>query len=206
MNVNSMLSYPFPQRMNTSLKIYTVNGLLDAVLSINSKVYRPTSYFDIEPDVGGPSYAGYSTYAAMYSRYRVTSFDYEIEWCNLQSDAVMVAAYPIASSSTPSEVATSAYPELAIENNFAKYRLIGPTSATPITRMRGSVNCRRLWGTPEVLDDNDWAGGVGTSPTVNTWLMLTAQRINGAAFSTGVQYTLTIVAHGYWDEKTNVVS
>lgn len=203
---NSMMSFPFPQRLNTSLRIYTVNGLIDAALAVNAKVYRPTSYFDLDSDVGGPSFAGYGTYSAMYSRYRVTSFDYDIEWCNLQSDAVMVCAYPIPSTSTPSEVAASANPETGIENNFGKKMLLGPTAATPVSRMRGHVDCRRIWGTPEVTTDNDWAGGTGTSPAVNTWLMLTAERINQAALATGVQFTLTIVSHGYWDQKVNVVS
>jgi hypothetical protein len=195
-----LLSYPFPHKMWTVLRCYTVNGLIDAVFSINSKVYRPSSYFDIDPDVGGPSYGGYATFAAMYGRYRVLYYDYEIKWCNLQSDGVVVGCYPIASTSTPSESIANANPETAEENSMGKTHLLGPVSAEPTFVMKGRVDAETLWGTHEVATDALWAADIGTSPTQNSWLMLTAERINGTSLALGAQYALTLTAHGYWEE------
>lgn len=185
----------------------TVNGLIDAVLAGANKVYQPTSYYDLDPDVGGPSFGGYSFYASLYNRYRVTHFDYEIEWSNLEADSVMVSALAIPASSTPSELFSAYNPEVAKENNFSRAFLLGPKGGSQATRtMRGSVSCEAVWGTPEVLTDAGWAAGVGTSPSINTFLMLSAWRINGTALALGAQFVLTITSVGYWDQKSNPTS
>lgn len=203
---SSVLQYPVPHRLWTVLRCRTVNGLIDAVLSISSKVYRPTSYFDIDPDVGGPSYAGYTFYASAYGRYRVLKYDYVVEWSNLQSDGVSVGVYPIADTATPSELATSANPELASENSMGKTMLLGPVGSVSTGTIRGSILASKVWGTPEVETEASWAALTGGSPAANTWLMLTAERINGSALSTGAQFVLTVTAHGYWDQRVNLTS
>jgi len=201
-----ILTYPLPHKMWTQLRCHTVNGLLDAVLAGATKVYRPTSYFDIDPDVGGPSYGGYAFWASAYGRYRVTEYDYEIRWCNLQSDAVAVGVYPISDDSTPSELYSTNNVEVADENSLGQITLLGPTAANPTRVQRGTVLAEVVTGSPETWTDLAWAADVGSSPTVNTWLVLTANRINQAALSTGVQYTLTLTAKGYWNQRLSQVS
>jgi hypothetical protein len=204
--VGFIATSPLPHKMWTALKVYTVGGLIDAALAINSKVYRPTSLFDIEPDVGGPSYGGYAFWSAGYGRYRVLSFDYEIRVNNLQSDAVCFGVYPIALGSTPSELGSSANPEVAMENSMGQTKLLGPVSGMSTATLRGHVDCSRVWGTIEAKTAEGWAGITGGSPSANTWLMLTAERINQLALAIGCQYTLTITAHGYWDQRVSLVA
>lgn len=203
-NTVTIHAHPIPQKMFTQLVCVTSNGLIDALLSFNSKVYRPTSYFDLDPDVGGPTFGGYNTFAAIYSRYRVLAFKYTIAWVNLQSDGVLVSAQAIPSTATPSELSEATEP--AIENEYGQWRLLGPTAAGNPVYMKGYVNCTKIWGTPEVKTESAWAGSVGGSPSANTWLRLGATRINNSAISTGVQFTLRIKSYGYWDQRTDLTT
>ena len=204
-NIGRIQGIGTPMKFFTSLKIRTQGGLLDAALAGASKVYRPTSYFDLEPDVGGGSFGGYAFYAAGYGRYRVLSFDYKISLNNLQSDACQFGVYPIPSGTTPSELYSTNNVEVASENPYGKVVLLGPTGGVSTALVTGHVDCVKVWGTPEAATAEGWAGITGSSPSANTWLLLTAERLNLTALSTGVQYVLELVAHGYWDSRTTLV-
>lgn len=194
--------YPFPQKLWMQMACYTTGSIGDASLSTKGKVYRPTSLFDIDDDAGGPSYSGYTFFAAGYSRYRVIGYEWEVTFANALSDAVSVGVYPIPSNSSPSELGSSANPEIAAENLYGKQALLGSLDGQPAVKLRGYVSCEKVWGTPEAKYASAWAGNSGDSPTSNTWLMLCAHRVSGNALSTtGVQYTMRVIAHGYWDQK-----
>lgn len=201
-NVATMYTYPLPQKMNTRLKVILNNlGLISALTSSSSLVYRPTSYFDVDPAVGGPSFAGYTFYASVYGAYRVLAFKYKATFLNLETDGVLVSCQAIASSATPGSGTATDYTEPAIENDYGKYALVGPTAATPEKVITGYVNCTKLWGRPEAKTAPEWAGSTGSNPTVNSWLRIAAKRINGGNLATGCQCVLEIESYGYWDTK-----
>lgn len=205
-NVNFMRSWPFPQRLFTQLAIVEHNGLISALTGVASLVYRPTSYFDFYPAVGGPSYGGYSTYAAMYDRYRVLAFKYTCIFTNLEADSVTVSCQAIADTSTPPSGTATDYTENAIENIYGKFRVLSPTASNPTQVIKGYVNCSKLWGTPETKTDTNWASTSGSNPTANSWLRVAALRNNGAALATGVQFLLRVKSYGYWDERIDKTS
>jgi hypothetical protein len=208
-NINSgeigrVYKWPMPHELFAVMKVRTVNGLLDAVLSGNSKVYRPTSVFDIEPDAGGPSYSGYTFFSTLYQRYRVIKYSYRCTFSNLQSDACAVGCYPIPDTSTPSELPSSSNPEIARENSMGTFALLGSVNGGEgVKTLSGTIIPRIVWGTIEAETDSSWASLIGSSPVANTWLMVTAERINGAAFSTGVQFDLEVCAHVEWHQRLN---
>jgi len=197
----TVLSYPMPQRCNTQLIVTVNDGLISSITSSHALVYRPTSYFDVDPAVGGGSFAGYAFFAGMYSRYRVTGFSYECTFTNLQAQSVMVGCQAIPSSTTPATGTAVDNTEPADENEYGVTAILAPTSATPTRTLRGYVNCQKLWGTPEVKTDNDWSAAVGTSPSVNSWLRISAHMLNNASMTVGVQFHLKIKSYGYWDQK-----
>jgi len=197
----TVMSYPMPQKCSTQLTISFSDGLISALTSSHALVYRPTSYFDVDPVVGGGSYAGYAFFAGMYSRYRVTGFAYEVTFTNLQAQSVMVGCQGIPSVTTPNVGTATDYTEMAAENEFGTSTILAPTSATPTRTLKGYINTTRLWGTPEVKTDNDWAGAVGASPAANSWLRISAHMLNNAAMTIGVQFHVKIKAYGYWDQK-----
>lgn len=204
--VTTVMQYPFPPKMRTRLTINVVNGLLSALTAVNSIVYRPTSYFDIDPALGGPSYGGYTQYAAMYNRYRVLAFKYTIRWTNLESDTVIVSAQALTDASgggAPPSGTAADYTEPAIENNaqLSRWTTLGPVAASPQRVLKGFVKAKTVWATPEVYTGTEWASNTGTSPVANTWLRLAARRANNAAMTTGVQFIMKITAYGYWDQN-----
>lgn len=205
-NVGIMSAYPFPQKMYTTLQIVEHNGLISGLTSVASLVYRPTSYFDFYPAVGGPSFGGYATYAGMYDRYRVLAFKYKCTFTNLEADSITVSVQAIADTSTPSSGTAADFTESAIENIYGKYTTLGPVTANPVRTISGYVNCTRLWGTPEVRNDTVWAATTSSSPTANSWLRIAALRNNGATLATGVQFTLVVKSYGVWDERIDKTS
>lgn len=204
--VATIRANPFPQKMRTTLAITHRTGLISALTSSHAEVIAPSSYFDIVPTVGGPSFGGFGTYAAMYSRYRVLAFRYKIDFMNLEPDAVIVTAQSIASSTTPVTGTAVDWTETAMENVYGQYRVLGSVTGNGRATMKGFVNIAKLWGTPEVYTDNDWSGTSGTSPAVNSWLRVAAHKANNAAMTIGVQVIIQLKSYGYWDVPSNPTS
>lgn len=200
------MQYPFPPKMRTRLTINYVSGLTSAVTAVNSVVYRPTSYFDFDPAVGGPSFGGYTQYAAMYNRYRVLAFKYSVHFTNLEADTVIVSCQALTDAiggGTPPTGTATDYTEPAIENNamLSRWTTLGPTAASPQRTLKGFIKSKTVWSTPEVYNDASWAANAGASPVANTWLRIAARRANGSALSTGIQFVLKVTSYGYWDQN-----
>lgn len=200
-NVATIMTFPLPPKMRTKLKLIQSTGLISSLTSSHSLVFRPTSYFDVDPLVGGSSFAGYTFYSSVYGRYRVTSFKYKATFMNLEATGVIVGCQAIASSSTPVTGTAVDQTEYAAENDYGQIAVCAPTTSTPEKVLTGYVDCQKIWGTPEVLTDNDWAGATGGSPPVNTWLRISAHMANNAAMTIGVQLILELESYGYWDQK-----
>jgi len=200
-NVSTINSYPLPMKMNTKLRVLQNVGLISALTSSNALVYRPTSYFDVDPAVGGASFAGYSFYASVYARYRVTGFKYKVTFVNLEATAAIVSCQAIPAVATPATGTATDQTEFAAENEYGQIAVCAPTTSSPEKVLTGYINCKKLWGTPETLTDNDWAGAVGASPAANSWLRIAAHMANNAAMTIGVQVIMEIESYGYWDQK-----
>jgi len=117
-NVVTLMSYPMPQKCRTQLHFLAYPGLISALTDSHSLVYRPTSYYDVDPAVGGGSYAGYTFFASQYGRYRVTGFRYRVTFINLETTAVAVGCQAIASQATPASGTAADYVEAASENDY----------------------------------------------------------------------------------------
>lgn len=200
-NVAVIHSFPLPQKMKTRLRVLQNVGLISALTSSHALVFRPTSYFDVDPLVGGAAFAGYTFYSSAYGRYRVTSFKYKATFVNLEATAAIVSCQAIADSATPTVGTAVDHTEYAAENEYGQIAVCAPTTSSPEKILTGYVDCKKLWGTPEALTDNDWAGATGGSPTINSWLRIAAHMANNAAMTIGVQVILQIESYGYWDQK-----
>lgn len=206
-NTSTMATYPYPPKMRTALVINTSSSLYDAVNQNVAKVYRPTSYFDIDPSLGGPSYGGYTTLASMYARYRVIAFKYTLTLVNKGTDPILVSTQAIASTAQPDESGAVNYVEHAIENPYGRYTTLGQnTGAGNVRVLKGYVNAKALWATPEVKTDSSWASLTGNSPSANVWLRIAAKSLTGTSLTNGFVYNLRIKAYGYWDQRIDVTN
>jgi len=202
-NSTKINSYPLPQKIITKLKVLQNVGLISALTSSNALVFRPTSYFDVDPLVGGASFAGYTHYAGVYARYRVYAFRYKATFINLEATGAIVGCQAIPAVTTPATGTATDQTEFASENEYGQIAVCAPTASSPEKVLTGFVRTKDLWGTPEALTDNDWAGAVGGSPAANSWLRISAHMANNAAMTIGVQVILEIESYGYWDQKVS---
>jgi len=201
--VAKLYTYPMPQKIWTELRCRGFKGLISSTTSGAAFVYQPTSYFDLDPALGGPSFGGYSFFAGMYNRYRVLSFKYKVTFVNLESSAATVSCQAIASTSVPGTGAGTDWTQAAMENDYGKYVMLAPTSSTPERTLSGYVSCVKLWGTPEAKYDAGWAATIGTSPSLNSYLRVAGHLNSGANLSTGVQIVIEITSYGYWDTRAS---
>lgn len=199
--VATLYAYPIPDKIRTRLKVLINVGLTSALTSSSALIYRPTSYFDVDPALGGASFAGYTYFASAYSRYRVTSFKYKATFVNLESVAVVVGCQAIGQTATPNSGTASNFTEYAVENEWGQYSICGPTTSQPKEVITGYVDCQKVWGTPEVKTAPEWAATAGGNPVANTWLRIAANMPNGANLTNGVQCVLEFESFGYWMEK-----
>lgn len=197
----TLYAYPIPDKIRTRLKVLQNIGLISALTSSSALVYRPTSYFDVDPAIGGASFAGYTYFASAYNRYRVTGFKYKATFVNLESTSVLVGCQAIGQVAQPNSGTAADYTEYAVENEWGQYRVCGPTTAQPKEIIEGWVDCVKLWGTPEARTSAPWASNIGTSPAANSWLRISAHSANNANLTIGVQCILEIESYGYWMEK-----
>lgn len=204
-NVATLYTYPFPAKIKTKLKVLQNIGLISALTSSSALVYRPSSYFDVDPAVGGASFAGYTFYASQYGRYRVTAFKYKASFVNLESTSVLVSCHAIPDDGTPASGTATDFTEYAVENDWAHYAVCPPTTSTPEKVLTGYVDCQKLWGTPETKTDAAWAGSTGGNPSANSWLRIAAHMANNNNLTVGVQCILEIESYGYWDMKNTDV-
>jgi len=206
-NVATLMSYPMPQKCRTQLKFREDIGLISALTSSSSSVFRPTSYFDADPVIGGGTFSGYTFFASMYGRYRVTSFSYKATFVNLENTSVIVSCQAIASGLTPGSGTATDYTEAAVENDYGQYEICAPAASSPKQVITGYVDCVKLWGTPEAKTAEGWGSQTGTSPGANSWLRVAAHMANNLPMTVGVQCILELQSYGYWDEKVaDVVS
>lgn len=206
--VGTIKGKPFPMKLNTKLTVLERKGLVSALTPTFSYVYRPSSYFDFDPGVGGQTFGGYGTLSTIYDRYRVLAFKYICTFCNLESDSITITCEALADSSTPPSGTAVDYTEHAIESgDYAKWTTLDAKGGTGAKKtISGFIRVQSVWGTPEVKTDAGWAGIAGGNPSANTWLRITAYRNNGIALTNGVQMTMSLTSLGYWDEKNDLVS
>jgi len=192
-----------PQKCRTQLRFQAYPGLISALTDSHSLVYRPTSYYDVDPAVGGGSYAGYTFFAAQYGRYRVTGFKYKVTFINLETTGVAVSCQAIPSGGTPNSGTAADYVEAASENDYGQVAICAPTSSTPEQVIEGYVDTVKLWGTPEAKTAEGWAAAIGGSPSANSWLRISAHKLNATPMTVGVQTSLELTAYGYWDQRVS---
>lgn len=198
--------YPTPPKMFTQLVVnhqFTQNS---SSTNYVSSVFRPTSYYDVDPSIGGPSFGGYTVFSTMYGRYRVLAFKYAVTFTNLEAFPIVVSTEAIASNVTPSTGTVSDYVESAIENQYGHSATLSPISSNPIRILKGYVNCMKLWGCPEAKTDSLWGASVGSNPVNNSWLRLATRSATGVNLANGVNIQLRIKSYGYFDNRYDLTS
>ena len=84
----------------SALTVYN-SSLADRYL----KSWRPTSLYDIDPDIGGVQPPGYDQICALYNLYRVDRFEIEVTVENFSTlESVLLAIFPMPSTTITASV------------------------------------------------------------------------------------------------------
>lgn len=154
------------------------------------QVFRGNSIFDPDFTSTGYTCMGYSTLAALYNRYLVTSSSIRIRAAS--DSPVQVAVVPVLTSSTIS----TATEDLA-ENAYGKDMM---TAAGTVREMSSSMSTSRMWG--QTLTDGSFAAATGANPS-NSWFWhIKVGHLFGAGTAT-VNLIVDIVYYTEWSARVS---
>lgn len=182
-------SAPVARRTIVRLEYCSIqtNGL--AASSSSSQIYNMNTIYDPDRTNAGHSAYGYTTLAALYNRYRVFRFSWDVKF-NPTEDRVQVACGPVNGNTFPSTVS------LAGEFPLIKTGII-TFNGGPGCHFKGSAYLPAITGvTPtEYKADDKYSSLTGTDPT--EVLIFGYRLLNSGSISVSVT---AIVQLYYWTE------
>jgi hypothetical protein len=128
---------------------------------------RPSAAFDIDPLLGGTSMPGFTELAALYATYRVTWSRIRVKFTpgSNTTTPVLVCLVPlnVDLGSTPSATTLVSLPD----QTYAKSAVLG-LPGSPTIELSSEMTTDKIYGSPMVFVDDNFASLVTTVPT-NNW-------------------------------------
>lgn len=141
--------------------------------------FRINDVFDPDFSGGGLQPTGFDQYAALYGRYHVLGFRYEVEFLARTSIGTLVGAYLSPQSTLPS-TATS----WLVVNETARYRSMGQaTGSDTVKRIASRANIARVLGVRpgEYRSDQDFSATTSATPARVAYLHVWTKGISAVA-------------------------
>lgn len=141
--------------------------------------FRINDVFDPDFSGGGLQPLGFDQYTAMYGRYHVLGFKYELEFLARTSIGTLVGAYLSPQSTLP---ATST--SWLVVNGTAQYKAVGQaTGSDTVKRISGRANIPAVFGVKprEYLSDQDFSAGSTATPARVAYLHVWTKGISAVA-------------------------
>ncbi len=198
-------SDPFPPAMNVKLhycEIITLSGGAAGVLG-NEQVYRLNSCYDPNFSLGGHQVYGWDQLTPLYSRYRVSRVDIEVEWFDPNTDGLLCATTLQPSTGTFSLSGKSA--DAIAEKPMCTLETISD-SGTQRRVYRFSTDIAQIEGVSRaVVEANDpYQAAVGTDPAKTPFLRLAVAK---SSSSDNVKCKVRFIYHTHlWGRITQSVS
>jgi len=120
--------------------------------------------YDVDSALGSTSMAGFTEYAAIYSRFRTLAMSYTFSFANQETFPVSVFSGFMTTSLSSGSVGAN-----YCENPYMHaLRVIGPLTGNGITTQKGSVDIPRLFGASGALEDDLYTGSTTSSTLSST--------------------------------------
>jgi len=128
--------------------------------------YRLNSAYDPDPLLGTGAIPGFTEWAAMYDRYRILNFSYDVQFCNMETFPLQIVACPTlidVGANYASAIDLPAFP-------FGTKSIISTTGGQDRTRLSGQLDLELFEGSPTYFTDTNYSSVINTNP-VNTRFM-----------------------------------
>jgi len=194
----------FPDSVSAPFKYFdTAHGSLNnAGVKFANIRHRPTSFYDLDPSVGGTTVVGYTNWSTVYQYYRVTSFSHRVSTTNADAFGYIVQTIPL--QLDPGVNNSTAYSTWGM-NEYAKMRQISDKGGSPDTiTINNRVNCKKFVGDKTQAYDDNYASAFGTSPANNIYVPVSIYSIANN-FVNGCQLELTILIRVRMWERTDLL-
>jgi len=160
------VGFVVPDRLRTSLRFWKSISLNFSVLTTQVIRFQPTAAYDIDPLVGGTVPPGFAAMASLYNSYRVRSSRCVVEASNTSSTS-MIQATLLPTNLDPGASPTGAYVTSSREQPYATTKSLPPVGG-PTVKLTSSMSTEKLFGSPMVRYDDNFASLVNAIP-VNNW-------------------------------------
>lgn len=186
-----------PTHLFTKL-VYTDLGQWSLTpLAASGREWSMSSLFDPDKSGGGSQPTYFDQYAAFFARYLV--YGCKVEWTVSASSSTTNLYHPQICMVPYLSTASPLYTTIkgAMQSKYAKYRTIIP--GQNVVKIKSYFHLPKLWGaSSSQYKDDDYAGTINSSPSLNTYLHLWIQNHDGTATVTvGSQIKLTYYCKFY---------
>lgn len=168
--------------------------------SVWSVRYRMNSAYDPDPATGGGATGFFTEYAALFKRYRVLKFDYDVEVVN-NHDSVVVA---IVCPTKDDEGANFSGMLNLTENPYAKSHMLASAGGMNRCRFQGTIDLAKFLGYPGYKFDDVTSALVNGNPSISCFFNVGIAAISTTGTPYGVRIKLTYHTEFYEREASNV--
>lgn len=165
--------------------------------------WTPNAAYDVDPAFGSTATNSFDAYALMYSYYRVTSYRYKIEVCNLEAKPVIAYCYNTNTAVTGSSL------DVYSGAPYCSTAMLGPTTSGSSRHIfSGHIECSKLLGSIEAETDSTTRALTTGVPSDLLFLSLFAQATGGlGTLTNGVAYIVSITMNvRFYGRNFNVVA
>lgn len=155
-----------PDSIITNLEFIDQTNLVikNAVSNVASVRYRPSGAFDVDPNLLSSAIPGFKELSSLYGKYRVISSRCTVTFANLENLPVNVYIWPTNFDLN----ANYGFAAAAIAAPFAKSTVVSRAGGLDLKTLSTTMETSEIFGTDEVMFDDDFAAGITTIP-VNNW-------------------------------------
>jgi len=179
--------YLMPSRYRISLKYSTKLILNDSTSSDANIRFRPSSAYDVDPNVGGGSYYGYSEVAAFYNKYRVHSSKITLLAANRDAEGHILYVLPV----PVDPGANVADPARYYMNNLSRKKIMGNYAGNAICKLTSNATTRAVSGVQEFAEDT-YTADVGANPVDNWFWFIGTRHLGSGSMTYGLALDVEI--------------
>lgn len=159
-----------PDKLQTTLRFWKSVAINLTPTSTAAIRFAPSAAYDIDPTVASAAMVGFAQLAAIYGSYRVHSSYARVECVNEGDVTTKVTLVP--TNLDPGASPTSNYIISATEQPYAVSRTISAVGG-PVTVLENEMSTQKIYGSPMVKYDDNFAALTNTTPNNNWYWVVT---------------------------------
>jgi hypothetical protein len=166
---------------------------------VSSKEFRMNSAYDVDPAIGGGTIANYALWSAMYTRYRVLAFAYDVEFTNQTDASLLVGCCPTKTSLGDDFANAIDFPEAP----YGKGAILAPKGGMDRAKFKGAIDLTKFSGY-EGYKYDDVSSGLVTGNPVQMYYFQIGVNSPNLTFTYGCRAKFVLTVQFYQPTPTFV--